>query len=146
MYYLSLARAAYERVYDPADFDPLAPTLDEWRRAECRYATEGKSLSDGLSNDEFSAAIANFKSWRDCGRRASHAEIRREANRKRVEALRPLWEAVITAVRIDVIHDRFKIRLLEEAETFSAYELNQLRWTLMRLAKQHPKQQEPVTT
>jgi hypothetical protein len=156
--YLDLAGQAYAVAVDPeaASRDPgqvigdpsnqytshqsPVPSLSDWRREECRYATGGRSFSDGLDNDQLTRALTNFRSWISHGARASEEQMLRAVNRHRVEALRPLWDAISPSARITAMRNRFKIVVLEEAELFGGEELRQLRWTLERLAKDNPKQ------
>jgi hypothetical protein len=150
--YLDLARRAFERAFDPDDLartDSVSsvfsvvspPSLADWRRAECRYATGGRSMSDGLSNDQLSRALSNFRCWISSGRRATAEELDLAMGRRRVEGLRDLWDAVNSRVRSKVMRERFGIALLEEIEPMPRDRQNQVRWTLMRLARDYPAQQ-----
>jgi hypothetical protein len=135
--YLDMAGKAYARCIDPDD--NCALPLEAWRRDECRYATGGKSFSDGLTNDELTRALRNFGSRADTGERATEDEMRRAVARNHINALRALWESIEPGARIKVMRERFKIVVLEEAENFGSDELKELRLTLLRLAADYPR-------
>jgi len=106
--YLDLARRAHARVFDPDD--PTAPTLDDWRRAESRFAC-GKSWSDGLTNDDLTRCLQNFTAWLARQERASadelDAAVARNAPRKLASAIEDYCRTLGRGYVLGIIRQQF---------------------------------------